>query len=74
MYTQVFYIRNMVSTRCIRSVSDAIKNCGAQEEEKTTLGKAVISYEAGKFRKEILQKRCAKMVLNLIENKDETSC
>jgi len=70
MITKVFYIRNMVSTRCIRSVSDAIKNCGAREEEKTTLGKAVISYKAGKFRKEDFVKALLQDGFELIENKE----
>lgn len=66
-----FYIRNMVSTRCIRSVSDAIKNCGAQEEQKTTLGKAVISAEPGKFKKEDFARELREMGFDLIESKDD---
>jgi len=61
----------MVSSHCIRSVSDAVKNCGALEEEKTTLGKAVISFEPGRFKKEEFAKALRQEGFELIESKDE---
>ncbi len=71
MPVQTFYIRNMVSSRCIRSVGDAIKLAGAHEEEKTTLGKAVISFERGKFKKEEFVRALREEGFELIESKEE---
>ena len=71
MGIQSFYIRNMVSSRCIRMVSDAIKSCGAREEEKTTLGKAVVSFEAGAFKKEDFSRALNELGFELIERKED---
>lgn len=71
MAKKVFYIRNMVSSRCIRTVSELIKKSGASEEEKTTLGKAVISFESGNFKQDVFLRELRKEGFDILENKEE---
>lgn len=71
MTREVFHIRNMVSSRCIRSVSEAIKSCGGTEDEKTTLGKAVVASEPEKFKKAMFVKALNDLGFDLIESRED---
>lgn len=46
--TATLHIKNMVSSRCIRTVRDELAKYNATEVERTTLGKAVIEYDPKK--------------------------